>query len=198
MNSSKKIIELTKEHNGIITSKIVTKAGISRGSLKYLADNNLIEKTGRGVYILPGVWEDEFVNLQTRYKRGIFSNETALFLHGLTDRTPNKFNMTFPATYNLSNVKKENSIISTQSKEEYYNLGIEEVLTPTGNEVKVYSVEKTLCDLLKPKNSVDIQVKVEAFKRYMRSKDRNIPKLSEYAKILKVENKVRSYLEVLL
>ena len=41
----------------------------------------------------------------------IFSNETALFLLDLTDRTPNRFDMTFPATYNLTNVKKNKSLL---------------------------------------------------------------------------------------
>ena len=31
-------------------------------------------------YATPEIWEDEFVNLQARFKKGIFSNETALFL----------------------------------------------------------------------------------------------------------------------
>ncbi len=41
----------------------------------------------------------------------IFSNETALFLLDLTDRTPNMFDMTFPETYNLTNVKKNKSLL---------------------------------------------------------------------------------------
>ncbi len=45
---------------------------------------------------------------------------------------------------------------------------------------------------------VDIQIISDAFKRYAKSKDKNIPLLSEYAKILRVEKKIRSYLEALL
>lgn len=45
---------------------------------------------------------------------------------------------------------------------------------------------------------VDIQVVTEAFKRYATRTDKNIPLLSEYAKTLKVEKKLRAYLEVLL
>ena len=105
MNNSQTIIELAKQNNGVITTAMVVAAGCSRGSLKYLADNGTVEKSSRGVYTLPTVWEDEFVNLQGRYKRGIFSLGTALFLCDLTDRTPNKYHMTFPGTYNLSSPK---------------------------------------------------------------------------------------------
>ena len=42
------------------------------GSLKHLADSASLERASRGVYTLPEVWEAEFVNLQSRYKREIF------------------------------------------------------------------------------------------------------------------------------
>ena len=73
-----------------------------------------------------------------------------------------------------------------------------ETNAPGGNEVKVYSVERTLCDILRPQSNVDIQVVTEAFKRYAKRKEKNIPVLSEYAKLLKVEKRLRAYLEVLL
>ena len=85
-----------------------------------------------------------------------------------------------------------------QCKKEIYDLGIEDVTTPGGNVVRAYSVERTLCDILKPHSCVDIQVVTEAFKRYAANSDKNIPVLSELAKLLKVEIKLRSYLEVLL
>ena len=77
-------------------------------------------------------------------------------------------------------------------------LGIAEVTTPGGNAVCAYSVERTLCDILRPHNRVDIQIVTEAFRHYATKSNKNIPVLSEYAKILKVEPKLRSYLEVLL
>ena len=75
---------------------------------------------------------------------------------------------------------------------------VAEVLTPGGNTVRAYSVERTLCDILRPHSHVDIQVVTEAFKRYATRTDKNIPVLSEYAKTLKMEKKLRAYLEVLL
>ena len=59
-------------------------------------------------------------------------------------------------------------------------------------------MERTLCDILRARSRVDIQIVTEAFKRYANRSDRNIPVLSEYAKMLKVETKLRTYLEVLL
>ena len=197
MNSSQAIMELAKKNNGIITTAMVVAAGYSRGSLKYLSDNGKLEKSARGVYILPEIWEDEFVNLQSRYKRGIFSLETALFLCDLTDRTPNRYYMTFPGTYNLSSPKSE-GVICNGTKEPFYSLGIIDIQTPGGNLVKAYSAERTLCDILKPRKHTDVQIVTDAFKRYVDCKEKDITLLSEYAHILKVEKRLRTYLEVLL
>lgn len=197
MYHSQDILNFAKQNNGIITTEMAVAAGFPRGSLKYLADTGKLEKASRGVYTLPEVWEDEFVSFQSQYKRGIFSLDTALFLCDLTDRTPNKYYMTFPGTYNLSGPKKS-GILCNGTKEPFYSLGIEEVTTPSGNIVRAYGAERTLCDILKPRNHTDVQLVTDAFKRYVTSKDRNIPLLSEYARVLKVESRLRSYLEVLL
>ena len=146
---------------------------------------------------MPGVWDDEIFNLQNRFKKGIYSHETALFLWDLTDRTPNRYHMTFPMNYNLTNPKEED-ILCAQCKNELYGLGLTEVITPGRNIVKAYSAERTLCDILKPRSRVDIQMVTEAFKRYDVRADKNIPLLSEYAKKLRVETRLRAYLEVLL
>ena len=73
MNISDTIIQLAKENNGVITSAAITEKGISRGNLKKLVDEGKLERSVRGVYILPEVWGDEFVDLQARFKKGIFS-----------------------------------------------------------------------------------------------------------------------------
>lgn len=197
MKHSREIINFAKQNNGVITTAMVVAAGIPRGSLKYLVDIGTLEKAARGVYTLPEVWEDEFVNIQSRFKRGIFSLDTALFLCDLTDRTPAKYHMTFPGTYNLSGPKEE-GILCSGSKEPLYSLGVEDLVTPGGNIVRSYGAERTLCDILKPRNHTDLQLVTDAFKMYAARRGKNIPLLSEYARVLKVENKLRSYMEVLL
>lgn len=197
MNVSDKIIQLAKENNGVLTTAILSEKGILRGNLKKLADDGKLEKTARGVYILPEIWEDEFVNLQTRFKKGIFSNETALFLWDLTDRTPNRYAMTFPNSYNLTNAKNE-GISCSRVKAEWYLEGMTKIESPGGNRITAYNMERTLCDVLRKRGGVDTGVVTEAFKRYAVRKDKNIPLLSEYAKKFHVEGKVRRYLEVLI
>ena len=174
MKETDMILQMAQENNGTITTAMVTEAGISRGNLKYLTDTGKLERSGRGVYVLPEIWEDELFAVQNRFKRGIFSCDTALFLWNMTDRTPNKFCMTFPAAYNLTSVKKENIRCSQDNR------------------------ERTLCDILKKSNQIDIQLITQAFKEYTTLPDKNIALLSDYSKLFRVSEKVRSYLEVLL
>ena len=197
MNISDQIIQLARENNGVITTSDLSEKGILRGNLKKLVDTGKLEKTARGVYILPEIWEDEFVNLQARFKKGIFSNETALFLWDLTDRTPNRYDMTFPDNYNVTNAKNE-GISCSRVKREWYKEGEVQKKSPGGNKVIAYNMERTLCDILRKRSGIDTGVITESFKRYTARKDKNIPLLSEYAKIFRVEEKVRRYLGVLI
>ncbi len=197
MTNSEKILEILKKNNGIITTAEVTASGISRGSLKHLVDTGIIERAARGVYQMADVWDDEMYHLQVQYKKGIYSGETALYLHDLTDRTPIQFQMTFPNSYNLTNVKRKN-IKCNRVIKKLYDMGVVEIKTPAGNLVRAYNMERTLCDILRTQSDTDIQIVSDAFKRYMKRNDKNIPLLSKYAKQLRVEAKLRSYLEVLL
>ena len=197
MSIIEKILNMAKENHGTITSSMIDAAGISRGNLKYLVDIGRLENTSRGIYTLPELLEDELYSLQNRFSKGIYSGETALFLWDLIDRTPMRYSMTFPASYNVTSAKSEN-IRCSMLKEPYYSIGITVAVTPGQHSVKCYNAEKTLCDILRPRANTDIQVVSEAFKRYARYSKRNIPLLSEYARLMKVEKRVRAYLEVLL
>lgn len=194
--SKSAVIKMAYENNGIVTSSMVSEANLSRNYLSQLVKDNKLEKVSRGVYTLPEVWEDEFLNAQVSYKRGIFSLGTALYLHGFTDRTPMQLQFTFPEGYNTS-APIRSGFRCNKVKKDVFELGVEEVTSPSGNLVRAYNIERTLCDIVKVTNRVEIQVITDAFKQYMSSKSKNIPLLSFYAKILKVDKRIRPYLEVL-
>ena len=104
--------------------------------------------------------------------------------------------MTFPKGYNASSLKRENLIVKRVVPENY-ELGRIEMKSPSGNPIRVYNLERTLCDILRGSGS-DIQIVGEAMKRYVASKDKNIHKLMHYAEQLRVKPKVLRYMEVLL
>jgi predicted transcriptional regulator of viral defense system len=197
MQKADEIMKIVHSNNGVISSGQLTSLGIHRYYLRRLVDKGILERTARGIYALPNVLEDEFLTLQTKYKRGIFSNNTALYLHGLTDRTPDRFEMTFPLNYNTSQLPAD-SVVFYRVKNEWYSLGIVSVKTPSGNTVSAYSIERSLCEILKGRSNVGIEIISAAYKQWAGNKKKDLQSLSKYAKIFRVEKKVTSYLEVLL
>lgn len=182
--------------NGTITAAQVTQAGLHRSVLQTLVDDGVLSRFGRGLYVRNDMWEDDFYLLQRKYSRGIYSHDTALYLLGYSDRTPAKYTMTFPRGYNAVSLKEENVIVRRVVPENY-DLGITEIKSPSGNPIRVYDLERTLCDILRGSGS-DIQIVNDAMKRYAASKSKNIPKLLQYAERLRVKPKVLRYMEVLL
>lgn len=197
MDNVEKIKEMLAQNNGIITASQVTKIGIPRRYLKNMLDMELLTKVDRGVYIRPEMWEDEMYILQYKYGKGIFSHETALYIHGLTDRAPIKYIMTFPYGYhghslNEANVKTKKSI------KELYDLGLTNGTSPCGNPICLYDVERTLCDIVKGNNTCDIQIVNQAMKQYARMPGKDIMQLFDYAEKMRVKPKIMNYMEVLL
>ncbi len=197
MNNYNMLIKLAKKNNGYITSKEVTKLGIHREYLKGLVKKGLIERVERGVYMLVNFFDDEMFSMQHRFKKGIYSHGTALFLFGLTDRTPLKYTMTFPLNYNITNAKN-NNIEVYRVVDKYYTLGLTKINTMNDNVVNVYSIERTLCDILRSHSHVSSEEATNAFKTYSKMKNKDLYTLFEIAKKLKVDEKARTYMEVLL
>ena len=77
-------------------------------------------------------------------------------------------------------------------------MGIIEIESPLGQKIKVYDLERTICDIIKFKNRMDPEIFSKALKQYIKSKEKNLNNLIFYARKLKVEDEVRNYLEVLL
>ena len=197
MTYIEQILDMAKQSNGIVTATQITEAKIPRRCLTESVDKGFLYKASRGVYVLPNVWEDEMFILQYKYPKGIFSHETALYLHNLTDRTPSSYTMTFPKGYNIT-AAKTSGVVSRLVNLENYRLGLIEMQSPCKNKIKVYDIERTLCDIVKNSSTCDVQIVNAAMKIYVKSKGKNINKLFEYAKQLKVTSQIAHYMEVLL
>lgn len=182
--------------NGTITTEQVTSAGLHRSILQKLVDSGELYRFGRGLYVRTDTWEDDFYLLQLKYRRGIYSHDTALYLHSYSDRTPAQYTMTFPKGYNSRSLKEENILVKRVVAENY-SLGVMELPSPCGNPLRVYDLERTLCDILRGSGS-DVQIVSAAMKKYAVSKKKDIHKLMKYAEQLRVKPKVLRYMEILL
>lgn len=154
-----------------------------------------LEQDDPGIYYRPGIYVDELFTLQYRYPKGIYSLETALWLHGLSLTIPFEPIMSFPYGTNTKLIKDAGiKPIITRSN---YNEGIVKVQSPGGQLVHVYDAERTLVESLRSVYKIDTQITASAFKAYVAREKINYSKLFEYAKMFNVEKKVQSYLEVL-
>ena len=87
------------------------------------------------------------------------------------------------------------SICFTQKK--LLNLGVAYYKLDSGNIIKVYDLDKTICDIIKNKNKIDRELFNKAIREYFYSKNKNTLKLYEYARKMNIYNKVRNTFEVL-
>ena len=77
-------------------------------------------------------------------------------------------------------------------------MGISEDTTTFGNKIRIYNVERTVCDILRSRNRIDIQIFSDALKKVSKIKSLDYNLLLEYARKLNVENILSTYMEVLL
>jgi predicted transcriptional regulator of viral defense system len=197
MTANEKIKDILGKNAGIITTSMCNSEGIHKQNLLNMVKNNEIIRIARGVYALPTAYADDMFLLQIKHKMGVYSMGTALFLHDLTDQTPIKFSMTFPQNYNTKNAIGDN-IRSYVQETKFYKLGISTIKTPYGRMVKVYDMEKTICDIVKNKNKVDISMFTNAMKQYSKSKLKQPVNAIKYAETMGIEPEIRKYLEVLI
>ena len=196
-NPIEKIREILRDQNGILLTSDLTKFKIPRTYLSILIKKGEIQRISRGVYTAADYMVDEMASIQAKYKRAIFSHETALYLLGLTDRTPLFYSVTVPAVYNATPLK-ESGIKVYFVKRSLYLLGVITIQSSHGNDIKTYNLERTICDVIRSRNQVDIQFVSEALKKYVTRQDRNIDQLYNFAQQFRIQKIVREYIEVLL
>lgn len=197
MTQFEQLNQLIKKHGGTIQTFQVLEAGISKPVFYAYVKEKGLEQAAHGVYVSPDTWTDAMYLLHLQYKQAIFSHETALFFHDLTDREPIRYSVTVRTGYNPSRLREDGVQVYT-IKKELHEVGVITAKTPFGHTVLVYDMERTICDLLRSRSRIEIQVFQNALKQYVRRKDKNLRTLMQYATMFHVEKLLQQYLEVLL
>ena len=174
---------------------VLTRYDIER-ILQILDKEDKIERVSRGVYIKKNVLVDEFIVLQGKSKYAIYSNTTALYLHGFSNRIPIRYDITIKSGYKGS-LQREDNVNLFYTKKELLDLGVINYKLDSGNIIRVYDLDKTICDIIKNKKRIDAEIFNKAIREYFYSKKKNTLKLYEYAKKMNIYNKVRDTFEVL-
>lgn len=185
------------QNGGIVTTAQANEVGVSNERLRLLVKSDHLRRLTFGVYILPDELVDKMYIAQIRRPKIIYSHETALFLHGLSDRDPINYSVTVPTGYNASRLQEDGFTVF-MIKRELHEIGVTKSTTMFGNSITVYGMERTICDCMRSRNRLDIAIVNDAIKRYARRKDKNLNVLMQMADTFQVTNLIRSYMGVLL
>lgn len=182
------IKQIMSTNNGMLSTRMIEPLNISRQYISIMEKNNEIEKISRGIYLSPTTFEDSYFLFQQKYKKAIFSHMNALYFYGMTEEFPYDYTVTVPQRYHVNMVNERCNVFYVP--DDIYELGLTEVLTPNGNKVKAYDKERCICDIIRSKGRMDYEQVKKTIKQYVKSKDKNIVKLSNYAKEMGISEKV--------
>ena len=193
--SNIEIIEsIMKMNNGYITSKEIDNYRIHRMYLNTMWKKGIVEKVANGIYIDSSKIEDSYYVFSLSMPNAIFSHMTALYFHGLSIKAPNdKYDITVRKNYNSIHLKNHEVFYVS---DDIYELGLTEVETPMGNKVKAYDMERCICDIIRSKNRMDSEHVKHSIREYIKRKDKDIVKLSQYAEKMGIKEEAMNYVEV--
>lgn len=185
------IMELMEKNNGYITSKVLDMFDIHRMYLSIMQEKGLIKKVASGIYIDTNKIKDNYYIFSLSMPNVIFSHMTALYFHGLSKKNPNDvYDITVKRSYNSIHLKKHNVFYVDDN---IYEFGVTEIKTPMGNKVKVYDIERCICDIIRSKNRMDLELIKHSVGEYIKRKDKDLVKLSLYAEKLGIKKIVMDY-----
>lgn len=191
-----KVLKIMKNNKGIITSSQIETYGIPRVYLSKMVEKNIIERIERGIYVTKDYEYDEYYLFQLKYPKTVFSYNTALYFYEMTERTPIKMDVSISKNYNPHRFKDIVNVY--RINDELFELGIVDKKSPQGMKVRTYNLERTICDIIKDKDSIDIEIRNKAIKKAIKSKEFNASKMFEYAKKMNIYDKVKNYMEAII
>lgn len=191
------ILDRIKTNKGYISTKELNELKINRYYLSMLVKEGVIERVKNGLYrdtlFVP---ENELVEVGKMISKGVFCLESAAEYYGLTTTITSQYKIAIPQKSKVI-IPVYPPIKLIYFADKTYSLGIIEI-NIEGNEVKIYDLEKTVCDIARYRKRIENNIYSEVLREYVKRKDKNIGKLLDYAKITGVYKILKSDLEVLL
>jgi len=196
-NKIKKIFE---KNNGYARTKDIVNAGIHKHYLYQLVENNKVSRVKRGLYS----WNDydidtykELLEVKKIIPRGVICLLSALSYYELTTYNPWEYYIAIHRDDFKPKLPDYPPIYVFYFSDKQYNTGIKEI-SIEGNIIRIYDIEKTICDCIRYRNKIGTDVVKEAINKYLKNKDRDIDKLLEYAKVTGAYTIIKKYLDVLI
>jgi predicted transcriptional regulator of viral defense system len=194
-----KIKEVFYANHGYSSTGDISTAGIDRRYLRDLINEDTIEKIKQGLYRWKDVKfdvEEELINVSKIIHHGVICLVSALAYYELTTYTPGEYTIAVRRNYNIK-LPNYPPIKLYYFSDKYYVDGVEKI-DINGNIIKIYNIEKTICDCLRYEDKISKDIIVESIKEYVKRRDKNISKLMNYATKAKVRDVIQKYIEVLV
>lgn len=197
MDNKKKILDRVKENKGYITSKELKEMKINRFYLSELKKEGKLEMIKRGVYKNAFyVSENEFLEISKLVPNGVLCLETAIDYYNLSTNVSDVYQVAIPLKSKIK-IPDYPPIKIMYFSDKNYSLGKVNIKI-NGINVKIYDLEKTVCDITRYRNKLGMSLFSEVLKEYLKRKDRDLTKLMNYAKDTNTYKILKGYLEVLI
>ncbi len=194
-----RVIEIFKQHGGVMATKEVIKAGVQYRTLYEMRDQGLLERVSRGRYrlgTLPPLSNPDLAVVGLRVPRGVICLISALAFYELTTQVPHHVYVALPR--NSEKPRLDHPPVHFFSfSGQAFSEGIE-THQIDGINVHVYSPAKTVADCFRFRNQIGLDVALEALKLYYRTSDFDVGDLMKFAGICRVEKIMRPYVEAIL
>jgi len=194
---TQRILDLLRQ-KGMLRPSDLDDIGAPRVVLTRMTANGQLEKAGRGIYRLPnspGSEHESLATIATKVPQAVFCLLSALQFHELTTQLPRQVWIAMPRGSHTPKIDYP-PVKMVQFAGEAYSEGIE-VFDRDQVELRVYCVAKTIADCFKHRNKIGLDVALEALKDARSQKKVNADDLWRFAKICRVANVMRPYLEAI-
>lgn len=194
---ARRVLELAQQ-KGLLRSSDLDALGAPRVVLTRLTAAGLLDRIGRGLYRLPGhpgTEHEGLAAIATKVPQAVFCLLTALQFHELTTQLPRQVWIAMPRGSHAPRIDYP-PVRMVQMADEVYTQGVE-TFERDGVKLRVYGIAKTVADCFKHRNKIGLDVALEALKEVHAGRKATADDLWRYARICRVSNVMRPYLEAL-
>ena len=184
-----KLLSFLNENCGYIRTRDLIQMGFAKYQINTLIQSKIIKKVSHGLYMDASLQEDELYIYQLKYPNIIYSYNTAFFLHNVTERIPNIYDISVPRGKRINSIYKFHV---HQLIEKKYHLGITKTLSPFGNPIKVYNLERCICDIVKNPSEIEPELSTKIITYSFKNSKLNLDLLIEYAKVFNIYNEIKT------
>lgn len=187
-----RITDIVNQRGGIVSAKDLTRAEYTR-VLRAVGRGELI-KVRQGVYATPQSLVNTMVDVEKIVPNGVICLYNAWAYHKLSTTIPPSVCIAIE-TKRKVRLPDDTSVQLYYWKKEYLHFGIEEQ-EYSGYKVRITDLERSVCDAIKYRNKIGLDLCGEVVRSYLKRTDRSLSKIYVYAKRLRVANVLNNYLEI--